>query len=153
LSTRRENLRNIGKERIKHGNAETGKIRIVAGQKHEVPGEVRNRAGELKQLSNVIMTALLAAAVAVPRVASIRVQSRVFIRESFGFVLSHFRYGKVMRALELNEPPVYVPLTVSELAAPEAPTEPGTLTVACAEAPAAMVPMYCGSVLRHPRPL
>ena len=46
-----------------------------------------------------------------------------------------------MRALELKVPAVSVPVTTSELAAPEAPTEPGTVKVACAEAPAAMVPM------------
>ena len=34
---------------------------------------------------------------------------------------------------------------VSELATPGAPTEAGTLTVACAEAPAAMVPTASGS--------
>jgi hypothetical protein len=50
-----------------------------------------------------------------------------------------------MRALELNVPPVYVPLSVIELAAPEAPTEAGTPTVAVAEVPAPMVPIFCGS--------
>ena len=34
---------------------------------------------------------------------------------------------------------------VSELAAPDVPTEAGTLTVVCAEAPAAMVPTATGS--------
>ena len=51
-----------------------------------------------------------------------------------------------MRTLELNVPPVYVPLRVSEPAAPETPTEPGTVTVAGAEAPGPIVPTVCGSV-------
>jgi hypothetical protein len=57
-----------------------------------------------------------------------------------------------MRALELNVPPVYVPLSVSELAAPEAPTEPGTETIACAEAPAPIVPIVCGSGVAESEP-
>ena len=50
-----------------------------------------------------------------------------------------------MRELAANVPPVYVPLTVSEAAAPEAPTEPATLTVACVEPPAAIMPKFCGA--------
>jgi hypothetical protein len=54
-------------------------------------------------------------------------------------------YGNVMRALALDVPPVYVPPSVSELAAPETPTVPGALTVACAEAPAPVPPILRGS--------
>jgi hypothetical protein len=39
-------------------------------------------------------------------------------------------YGSVMRAPELNVPPANVPPAESEVAAPEAPTEPGTVTIA-----------------------
>jgi hypothetical protein len=50
-----------------------------------------------------------------------------------------------MRALELKVDPEYIPLIVMELAAPDAPAELGTVTVADAEAPAAMVPIWSGS--------
>ncbi len=50
-----------------------------------------------------------------------------------------------MRAVELKVPPLYVPVTVSELALPGAPADPETVNVVPVAEFAAIVPKFRGS--------
>ena len=55
-------------------------------------------------------------------------------------------YGRTTaRTLPVNVPPVYVPVYFSATEAPSAPTLPGKLTVKVPDAPAAIVPRFCGN--------